>query len=101
APAALVRPAVSLWALSPRRRRMLAASTLAGLLAGSAAGLASGSLPGPLGSLWAPIILYLAGLAATLAASARHGASVAVEGAVAYTALFLGLWVSVYNLVLP
>ena len=92
---------MSLWALSPRRRRMLVASTLAGLLAGSAAGLLSGSAAGSLGSLWAPLILYLAGLAATLVATARLGASVAVEGAVAYTALFLGLWVSIYNLILP
>jgi len=84
--------------VAPERKPMLAASTLLGLLAGSAAGLASSLWPGASGA--AAAALYVAGLAGSVLYPGRRGLAGALEAALAFSSLFLGFWVGVYNLLL-
>ncbi len=85
-----------LFRLSPERKPALIAATLMGLLAGAAAGVASWLWPGYSGL--AGLGFYIAGLAGSVAYPGRRGLSSALEAALAYSGLFLGLWVGVYNL---
>jgi asparagine N-glycosylation enzyme membrane subunit Stt3 len=86
-----------LFTVSEARKPMLAAATLAGLLAGAAAGAASWAWPGR--ALLLALAAYLAGLLAVVPAS-RGGLSRILEAWLAYTALYFGFWVGVFNLFL-
>jgi hypothetical protein len=86
---------LSFWAITPVRARVLLVSSLAGIIAGAAAGAASAVLEGFTGL--AAAALYLAGLAAAVAPLRGLGTARILEGALAYTALFIGFWVGVYD----
>jgi len=91
---------VSWLVFSGDTRAVVGASTLAGILAGALAGLASYRAP----HASSPALLaalYIAGLAYVVYALRRLRLSRVLEGVVAYTSLFLGVWVSVYNAMLP
>ena len=86
---------MSFWAITPGRGRVLLVSSLIGLIAGVAAGLASALLKSFTGP--AAAALYLAGLAVAVGMLRGSGAARIIEGALAYTALFIGFWVGVYD----
>ena len=78
-----------------QRRKVEAARMVVGVASGLAAGVSSALLPNPLGSVL-PLPLFIAGYVVAHLATRKWPEASPVRGFIAYSAVFLLVWFSVY-----